>query len=186
MKNQEQIFVKKEFVKETLFNEPWLIEKRNNTFQREKFHVQALKQEEMEIEQGKNIFMGVNELGSGDPKKRLFREGSYNNILKTPQIVPFNEKQKETPIYKSLEILPIGEFDTLEACISAKTEMKSYKNYKGEGRLFSVTIEDYCKRTIRAVFFNDSADYFFPLIEKGRLYRMQKGKVKYVDAKFSK
>jgi len=157
--NQE-IIVKNEFTKKKLLKEPWPIEKRNNSFQREKFDVQTLEQEKMESEQEENNFVGLNELGSGDPKKRLFREESYENILKTPQHLSSNEKQKETSTHKNLEILPVGVFDTLEACISAKTEMKPYKNEKGEGKFFSVTIEDYGKRTIRAVFFNDSADYF--------------------------
>jgi len=144
LKNQEQIFVKKEFVKETLFNEPWLIEKRNNTFQREKFHVQALKQEEMEIEQEENNFMEIKELKENEPL----------NI--------------KVAIFEKEKIIPYR------------------RGNGGTGQRLSITLQDKNGEQINATFFDESAEYYNPLIEKGKVYKMKRGRVKTVPEKFRK
>lgn len=73
---------------------------------------------------------------------------------------------------------------TIEAAVTFKSEIKSYKNAKGEGKLFNVQFLD-DSGEIRATAFNEQVDKFYDLLEVGKTYRVSQLKVNTANKRFS-
>ncbi|KAJ3727832.1 replication factor-A C terminal domain-containing protein [Lentinula raphanica] len=73
---------------------------------------------------------------------------------------------------------------TIKAKITRKSELKSYSNARGEGKVFNVTFKDETGE-IRAAAFNTLAENLFPKLEEGKVYYVSKGKVNLANKKFS-
>ncbi|KAJ3720451.1 hypothetical protein C8R42DRAFT_642889 [Lentinula raphanica] len=65
---------------------------------------------------------------------------------------------------------------TIKARIIQKTELKSFSNVRGEGKVFNVTFKDETGE-IRATAFNAIADDLYPKLKEGKVYYVSKGKV---------
>jgi replication factor A1 len=61
--------------------------------------------------------------------------------------------------------------------------LKRWSNARGEGTLFSVDLLDSYNGEIRATFFKEACDKFFPLIEEGKVYSFSNGQAKNVQNK---
>ena len=59
-----------------------------------------------------------------------------------------------------------------------KEEMRHYSNQKGDGKLFGLDFLDRDGTEIRAVAFNEAADKFYTVFEKGGVYLISKGQVR--------
>ncbi|KAJ2934896.1 hypothetical protein H1R20_g2147, partial [Candolleomyces eurysporus] len=73
---------------------------------------------------------------------------------------------------------------TIKARVTQKSEMKTWSNQRGEGKLFNVTLMDETGE-IRATAFNMVADDLYPLLEEGKVYFISKARVNLAKKKFS-
>ena len=58
---------------------------------------------------------------------------------------------------------------TIKARVTSKADIRRWSNAKGEGTLFSIDLLDSQNTEIRATFFKDACDKFYPLIEQGKV-----------------
>ncbi|XP_024170311.1 replication protein A 70 kDa DNA-binding subunit E [Rosa chinensis] len=73
---------------------------------------------------------------------------------------------------------------TIKARVTAKSELRSYTNARGEGKVFNFDLID-CGGEIRVTCFNSIAEEFYNLIEVGKVYLISKGTVKAAVKKFN-
>ena len=74
---------------------------------------------------------------------------------------------------------------TIKARVTAKSDVRTWHNTRGEGKLFSVDLLDAQGGQIRATMFNDAVDKFFPLLAIDGVYTLSKGLLKPANKKFS-
>lgn len=58
---------------------------------------------------------------------------------------------------------------TIKARITSKSDIRRWSNAKGEGTLFSIDLLDSDGGEIRATFFKEACDKFFPVLEEGKV-----------------
>ncbi|XP_053424630.1 replication protein A 70 kDa DNA-binding subunit isoform X1 [Nycticebus coucang] len=73
---------------------------------------------------------------------------------------------------------------TICARVTNKSQIRTWSNSRGEGKLFSLELVDESGE-IRATAFNDQVDKFFPLIEVNKVYYFTKGTLKIANKQFS-
>ncbi|KAM6174717.1 replication protein A 70 kDa DNA-binding subunit isoform 2-T2 [Erethizon dorsatum] len=73
---------------------------------------------------------------------------------------------------------------TICARVTNKSQIRTWSNSRGEGKLFSLELVDESGE-IRATAFNDQVDKFFPLIEVNKVYYFSKGTLKIANKQFS-
>jgi replication factor A1 len=87
-------------------------------------------------------------------------------------------------------ILPIKSINpyqnkwTIKARVANKSEIKTWRNAKGDGRLFSIDLID-DSGEIRATSFNDGVDRFYEMIEMNKVYYISKAQVKAAKRQYS-
>ena len=74
---------------------------------------------------------------------------------------------------------------TIKARVTAKSDVRTWHNTRGEGKLFSVDLLDAQGGQIRATMFNDAVDKFAPLLNVDSVYTFSKGMLKPANKKFS-
>ena len=74
---------------------------------------------------------------------------------------------------------------TIKARVTAKSDVRTWHNTRGEGKLFSVDLLDAQGGQIRATMFNDAVDKFYPLLSIDGVYTISKGLLKPANKKFS-
>ncbi len=75
---------------------------------------------------------------------------------------------------------------TLKVRVTSKSDIRTWSNAKGEGKLFSVDFLDQSGDQIRATMFNTACDKFFPLFQEGKVYAVSRGQVKIAKKNFSR
>jgi len=73
---------------------------------------------------------------------------------------------------------------TIKARVTQKSEIKTWSNARGEGKLFNVTLLD-DSGEIRATGFNLVCDELYPRLEEGKVYYISKARVNLAKKKFS-
>ena len=73
---------------------------------------------------------------------------------------------------------------TIKARVTQKSEIKTWSNTRGEGKLFNVTFMD-DSGEIRGTAFNLVADELYPKLEEGKVYYVSKARVNLAKKKFS-
>jgi replication factor A1 len=58
---------------------------------------------------------------------------------------------------------------TIKARITSKSDIRRWSNAKGEGTLFSIDLLDSDGGEIRATFFKEACDKWFPVLEEGKV-----------------
>jgi replication factor A1 len=74
---------------------------------------------------------------------------------------------------------------TIRGRIVSKSEIRTWSNAKGEGSLFSVEIVDNDNMDIKATFFRDAVDKFFPMLSLHRVYTFTGGKLKVANMQYN-
>lgn len=74
---------------------------------------------------------------------------------------------------------------TIKARVTAKGDMRTWNNARGEGKLFSVDLLDKQGGQIRATMFGDAADKFYSIFEENKVYTISRGNLKLANKKFS-
>jgi len=73
---------------------------------------------------------------------------------------------------------------TIKARVTQKSDIKTWSNSKGEGKLFNVTLVD-STGEIRATAFNAVVDEFYSRLEMGNVYYISKARVNFAKKKFN-
>ena len=73
---------------------------------------------------------------------------------------------------------------TIKALVTQKSDIKTWSNPRGEGKLFNVTFMD-DSGEIRGTAFNLVADELYPKLEEGKVYYVSKARVNLAKKKFS-
>lgn len=87
--------------------------------------------------------------------------------------------------------LPIAELSsyirnwTIKARITNKAPLRTFKKGAGEGKVFSVDMLDAMGGEIRASFFNQAAEKYFDVLEKGKCFTLTKGTIKVANRQYN-
>jgi hypothetical protein len=65
-----------------------------------------------------------------------------------------------------------------------KSEKREWKNFKGSGTLFTVTLIDKGGTQMMGNFFNDAAEKYFPHLVEGAAYTFSNGVVRPANKRF--
>ncbi|KAH0613599.1 uncharacterized protein H6S33_005485 [Morchella sextelata] len=87
-------------------------------------------------------------------------------------------------IYPIESLSPYQNKWTIKARVTSKSEIKTWQNQKGEGRLFTVNLLDESGE-IRATGFNDQVDSLYELFQEGQVYYISKCRVGMAKRQFS-
>lgn len=114
---------------------------------------------------------------------------SYGNTNTAPNYGASMSNNR--PIYRDdsagTHIMPISAINpysgkwTIKARITAKSDIRTWSNARGEGKLFSIDLLDSEGGEIRATFFKDACDKFFPMLEEDKVYTFANGTLKVVQ-----
>ena len=74
---------------------------------------------------------------------------------------------------------------TIRARITNKSDMRTYNNAKGPGKLFSIDLLDDAGGEIRGTFFNEGVDKYDALLQKDQIYSFSGGRIKLANKRFS-
>ncbi|KAF8667141.1 hypothetical protein HU200_053328 [Digitaria exilis] len=74
---------------------------------------------------------------------------------------------------------------TIKARVTAKSDVRHYKNDRGSGKVFSFDLLDAQGGEIRMTCFNAHVDQFFDLIEVDKVYKISRGTLKPAQKKFN-
>lgn len=89
-----------------------------------------------------------------------------------------------TAIYPIESLSPYQNHWTIKARVISKSEIRTWSNQRGEGKLFNITLMDESGE-IRATGFNATVDELYDRIQEGKVYFISKAKVNLAKKKFS-
>ncbi|KAF8558347.1 replication factor-A protein 1 [Imleria badia] len=131
---------------------------------------------------------------SGAPASTATETPEASTSMATPQPVvssnrPIAARSAATgrqgrSVYPIEGLSPYQNNWTVKARVTNKSEVKSWSNQRGEGKLFSVTLMDETGE-IRATGFNAAVDELYDKFEEGKVYYISKGRINLAKKKFS-
>ena len=95
----------------------------------------------------------------------IYGAGGYGGQVNRQPVVRTETAQTIVPI-ESLN--PYMNKWTFKARITAKSEIRSWSNARGQGTLFSIDLLDAKGTEIKGTFFKDACDKYYPLLEEGK------------------
>jgi replication factor A1 len=75
---------------------------------------------------------------------------------------------------------------TIKARVTSKSEVRNWSNAKGQGNLFSMELVDSSGVDIKATFFKEAVDRFYPMIQVDKVYTLSGGKLKTANLQYNK
>ncbi|KAL9252202.1 Replication protein A 70 kDa DNA-binding subunit A-like protein [Drosera capensis] len=111
-----------------------------------------------------------------------------------PQYVPPPNYKHHGPIMRNeapARVIPIAALNpyqgrwAIKARVTTKSKMRRYNNAKGDGKVFSFDVLDSDGGEIRVTCFNAVADWFYNIIEVGKVYMISKGSLKPASKNFN-
>lgn len=111
--------------------------------------------------------------------------GGFGNNIRSP-----NKGMGGMELHPNMHVNPIVSLTpyqnkwAIKARVLSKTNVRTWSNSKGEGKLFSFDLADDTGE-IRVTAFRDQCDKFYDMIEIGKVYILSKGQVKAANKKFS-
>ncbi|KAH3901733.1 replication factor A subunit protein RFA1 SCDLUD_001506 [Saccharomycodes ludwigii] len=94
-----------------------------------------------------------------------------------------SDSQKR-PIFAIEQLSPYQNLWTIKARVSYKSDIRTWRNQRGEGKLFNVNFLDETGE-IRATAFNDNAEKYFEILQEGKVYYVSKARVQPSKPQFS-
>ncbi|KAI8989731.1 replication factor-a protein [Trametes punicea] len=110
-----------------------------------------------------------------------------NNTVIPPQPVrqqTQSSRSGRSAIYPIESLSPYQNSWTIKARVTSKSDIRTWSNQRGEGKLFNITLMDESGE-IRATAFNAAVDEFYDRIQEGKVYFITKAKVNLAKKKFS-
>jgi len=110
-----------------------------------------------------------------------------------PQPVPVPPPPAQTVMHRTsrpASIYPIEGLSpyqnnwTIKARVTQKSDVRTWSNQRGEGKLFSVNLMDESGE-IKATGFNNAVDEFYDKLQEGKVYYVSKARVNLAKKKFS-
>eukprot|EP01031_Cornospumella_fuschlensis_P025575 gene25575-30881_t len=111
--------------------------------------------------------------GGGAPS--AYGQASYGGYGSGSKPVMRSENMQIVPISA---INPYSNKWTIKARITTKSERRTWSNAKGQGTLFNIDLLDSAGGEIRATFFKESCEKWYPILEEGKVYTFSNGQVK--------
>ena len=74
---------------------------------------------------------------------------------------------------------------TIKGRITSKSEVRTWSNAKGEGSLFGVEILDSSGYDVRATFFKEAVDRFYPMLQQNHVYTFSGGRLKTANMQYN-
>lgn len=109
---------------------------------------------------------------------------SSNASSRQQPSVPPPDKGGKGPIFPIEGLSPYQSNWTIKARVTQKSEIRTWSNVRGEGKLFNVTLMDESGE-IRGTAFNLAVDELYPKLEEGKVYYISKARVNLAKKKFS-
>jgi replication factor A1 len=88
------------------------------------------------------------------------------------------------PVFPIEGLNPYAHKWTIKARVTRKSDIRTWSNQRGEGKLFDVILMDETAE-IKATGFNQVVDELYPKFEEGKVYYISKAKVSIAKKKFS-
>lgn len=156
-----------------------------------KFTVAVIERASCSLVQNKRlvILLGVRVLGNPGQKLgnpiALDQTESDVPVAGTSNGAPANGTNGHAQLTFPIEGLsPYQNNWTIKARVTQKSDMKTWSNNKGEGKLFNVTLMDNTGE-IKGTAFNTVADELFSRLEQGKVYYISKARVNFAKKKFN-
>ena len=122
------------------------------------------------------------------PSHSPFAAGMQQSM---PQ-VPYQSSSGPVRYMQPMEqVLPMSQLTiytqkwTIRARVANKSEMRTFRNAKGEGQLMTCDLVDADQSEMRATFFGTAAQKFYPILTVGKVFNLSRGSVKPANPKFN-
>jgi len=111
--------------------------------------------------------------------KSIKKHGSVS-FINSDQLVDLNDEFLSVG-----QLAPFSQF-TIKVRVTRKSDLRSFRQGVGEGKVFTVDVIDKegCETTV--TFFGEAADHFYHIMEENTVYIMRGGNVKLNNSKFGK
>ena len=134
----------------------------------------------------------INKSNNNTPQQSTLNESPYDKENSSPTSVTdsnsnFNKTHDESgkPLQKApTNTTPLGALNPyksswiVKARVTAKSEIKTWNNARGSGKLFSVDLLDNEGGEMRGTFFNDTVTKYYDMIHEQKVYTFQNGTLK--------
>uniref|UniRef100_A0A667X5B8 Replication protein A subunit n=1 Tax=Myripristis murdjan TaxID=586833 RepID=A0A667X5B8_9TELE len=119
------------------------------------------------------------------PAARSSGQGAGRGFMKkTPMMAPSTSQASSTKVVPISSLNPYQSKWTIRARVTNKSNIRTWSNSKGEGKLFSFEVVDESGE-IRITAFNKEVDKFSSLIEQGKVYYISKASLKIANKQYS-
>mmetsp|Transcript_5388 Transcript_5388/g.8464 ORF Transcript_5388/g.8464 Transcript_5388/m.8464 type:complete len:593 (+) Transcript_5388:36-1814(+) len=128
----------------------------------------------------------------GDPKNVETAPNSTPKPAAAPTAAPVpSYMSNKAPMKSGGNFQPIASLNpyqhrwTIKARVTAKGDIRTWSNARGEGRLFSIDLLDKQGGQIRATMFGEACDKFHNVFNEGQVYTISRGQLKLANKRFS-